>query len=31
MTYSGRFIDTLSKLAPRHPEFVDPEMRGPKK
>ena len=23
MTYSGRFIDTLTKLAPRHPEFID--------
>jgi GT2 family glycosyltransferase len=31
MTYTGRFIDTLSKLAPRHPEFIDPEIRGPKK
>jgi hypothetical protein len=30
MTYSGRFIDTLTRLAPKHPEFIDQDMLGQK-
>jgi hypothetical protein len=28
MTYSRRFIDTLTKLAPQHPELIDPDVLG---
>jgi len=30
MTYSGRIIESLTKLASQHPEFIDPDMLGPK-
>ena len=30
MTYLETFIDTLTKLAPRHPEFIDSDMLGQK-
>jgi hypothetical protein len=31
MTYLGTFIDTLTKLTPRHPEFIGSDMLGQKR